>query len=100
MTREDAIARVARYEELLGEVTAAHAALREAIGQFAAAQPAAQALEAYCTGEEWKRDFAADEAGLLPPELPRGVLSEDAAYDALAENDRLRAVLKALDEEE
>ena len=32
-----------------------------------------------------KRDFEADEAGLLPKGLKRGVLSEDGIYDLLEE---------------
>ena len=33
--------------------------------------------------EAWKKDFAADEAGLLPQGLKRGVLSEDGIYNIL-----------------
>lgn len=40
-------------------------------------------LEAYYTSDEWKRDFADDEKGLLPKKLPRGVLSEDGVYNLL-----------------
>ena len=40
-------------------------------------------LEAYYSSSEWKRDFADDEAGLLPKKLPRGVLSEDGIYNLL-----------------
>ncbi len=40
-------------------------------------------LEAYYTSDEWKRDFADDEAGLLPSDLKRGVLSEDGLYDLI-----------------
>ena len=40
-------------------------------------------LEEYYTSDEWKRDFAADEAGQLPENLRRGVLSEDGIYDVL-----------------
>lgn len=43
------------------------------------------ALEAYYTSDEWKEDFAADEAGLLPKKLKRGVLSEDGIYNLLEE---------------
>ena len=42
-------------------------------------------LEAYYTSDEWKRDFADDEAGLLPKKLSRGVLSEDGVYNLLEE---------------
>ena len=34
-------------------------------------------LEAYYVSENWKQDFAADEAGMLPEGMKRGVLSED-----------------------
>jgi hypothetical protein len=40
-------------------------------------------LSDYYGSPAWKRDFAADEAGLLPNNLKRGVLSEDGIYDLL-----------------
>lgn len=48
-------------------------------------------LEIYYASEEWKQDFEADEAGLLPEKLPRGVLSEDGLYELL-EDYRLQTV--------
>ncbi len=44
-----------------------------------------RALDAYYRSPLWRADFEADEAGELPADLPRGVLSEDGIYDALAE---------------
>nr|MCR4721562.1 DUF4298 domain-containing protein [Lachnospiraceae bacterium] len=41
------------------------------------------ALESYYTSPEWKKDFTDDEAGLLPADLKRGVLSEDGIYNLL-----------------
>ena len=38
-------------------------------------------LEKYYASDEWKQDFADDEAGLLPADLKRGVLSEDGIYN-------------------
>lgn len=35
----------------------------------------------YYEGGEWRQDFELDEAGLLPRDLKRGVLSEDGVYD-------------------
>ena len=43
-------------------------------------------------------DFEADEAGLLPPELRRGVLSEDGISHLLEENDEVRDTLLDLAE--
>ena len=40
-------------------------------------------LEEYYRSPSWRVDFEADEAGELPPDLLRGVLSEDAVYNAL-----------------
>ncbi|MBR6766822.1 MAG: DUF4298 domain-containing protein [Clostridia bacterium] len=43
-------------------------------------------LESYYFGPLWREDYEADEAGLLPPDLKRGVLSEDAVYDLFTED--------------
>ena len=42
-------------------------------------------LEEYYHSPLWRSDFEADEAGMLPSDLKRGVLSEDAVYNALTE---------------
>ena len=40
-------------------------------------------LDAYYTSGEWQEDYEADERGELPPDMKRGVLSQDALYDLL-----------------
>ena len=50
---------------------------------YARVLPDLKKLEAYYTGPDWKEDYAADECGLLPPELKRGVLSQDGIHDLL-----------------
>ena len=42
-------------------------------------------LSKYYGSELWKLDFAADEAGNLPPDLKRGVLSEDGSWNLLSD---------------
>ena len=42
-------------------------------------------LSKYYGSELWKQDFAADEAGTLPPDLKRGVLSEDGLWNLLSD---------------
>ena len=42
-------------------------------------------LSKYYDGELWKLDFAADEAGELPPDLKRGVLSEDGIWNLISD---------------
>ena len=43
-------------------------------------------LDSYYRSPLWRADFEADEAGKLPPDMPRGVLSEDDVYCTLAEH--------------
>lgn len=56
------------------------------------------ALDSYYSGKAWWEDLEADNQGILPEDLPRGVLSEDALYDALGDAEALRQRLKDLAE--
>lgn len=82
--------RIKAMEQCLNQATKAVRALDGALQQFADAQEAITALEAYYGSAAWKRDFAADEAGRLPADLKRGVLSEDAIWNLLEEVRDLR----------
>ncbi len=73
----DREARITRYEEMLDRVEAAARRMAEAEEAWDSAREDLRELEKYYTGPEWKEDFEADEAGLLPAGLKRGVLSED-----------------------
>lgn len=42
-----------------------------------------QALTGYYESGQWLRDYELDEKGLLPRDLKRGVLSQDAVYHFL-----------------
>lgn len=50
---------------------------------FEAFRPEIRKLEIYYASPMWKADFEADEQGLLPPDLKRGVLSEDGLHNLL-----------------
>lgn len=39
----------------------------------------------YYGSEEWQNDLQADEDGEIPQDFPRGVLSEDAVYNAFSD---------------
>ena len=41
-------------------------------------------------GGKWRQDYEDDEAGKIPKDLKRGVLSQDAVYDLLSENRELQ----------
>ena len=47
-------------------------------------QEAIRILSEYYGSDEWKQDFADDEAGLLPKDLKRGVLSEDGIWNLIS----------------
>ncbi len=91
---KSSIERITYYEAILDRAADAARGLRDAIEAFEAAQPLVRELAAYYGSAEWRRDFEDDEAGRLPPDLKRGVLSEDAVYDALSENDELLLILR------
>jgi hypothetical protein len=60
-----------------------------------------QKLSDYYGSKQWRKDFEADEQGLYPEDLKRGVLSEDGIYNLLERNKEIMEVLKPyLSEEE
>ena len=68
--------------------------LSAALDDDEAAREALRELEAYYGSEEWKQDFADDEAGRLPHSLKCGVLSEDAVWNLLEERDMVESRIK------
>ena len=40
-------------------------------------------MDACYTSAEWREDYEADERGEIPPDLTRGVLSQDVLFDLL-----------------
>lgn len=89
--------RVQVMEQALREGSAAIEALEAALRRYEAALPQLRALERYYESPLWMQDHDDDDAGKFPPDLPRGVLTEDALYDLLCDHDRLRAAMKALE---
>ncbi|MCR4920581.1 MAG: DUF4298 domain-containing protein [Bacteroidaceae bacterium] len=77
--------RIRRMEACLDMVRRAVDNLSEALDRYQEAQDALKQLDAYYGSEEWRQDLADDEAGRLPRNLKRGVLSEDAAWNTLAD---------------
>lgn len=92
------IERIARMERCLNEAAAAAAALAQALDRCAAAQAGLEELTAYYEDGRWREDYEEDAAGRLPQDLRRGVLSEDAVYDLLAEVRWLKERLRRLGE--
>ena len=98
MERKEQIARIRQMERRLDRATAAVKRLSTALDKWEAAQEAIAALDGYYGSDLWRQDFADDEAGLLPSDLKRGVLSEDGIWNLLTDchdvNARLRQMVK------
>ena len=92
----DALERIRSMEEILQGAKPVLARLDEALEDYAALTDALGALECYYGSEAWRADLALDEAGLLPPTLRRGVLSEDEVYDLLCDERRIRDQMRGL----
>ena len=94
MSKETQVARIKRMEEILDEGSRILLELEQAVDKYAVFAGKIDELEQYYTGGQWKKDFADDEAGRLPKDLKRGVLSEDAVYDFLSFRDEVLARMK------
>lgn len=90
MTRTE---RITHMEALFDKSEEVIRRLETALEDFAALQPAIAELEAYYTSSQWRKDFEADEAGKLPKDLKRGVLSEDGIWNLLGDYQRLKEVV-------
>lgn len=77
------IARIRRMERHLNAAVAAAKRLEAALYKWESVQEAIAALDEYYGSDLWKQDLADDEAGLLPDDLKRGVLSEDGIWNLL-----------------
>ena len=87
------IDRITHMEGLLDKSVEVIARLEQAIEDFDAIQPDIAELEAYYTSPQWRKDFEADEAGKLPKDLKRGVLSEDGIWNVLEDYKRLKEIV-------
>ena len=80
---KEQIARIRKMERRLNRALAAVKRLTGALDKWEAVQDDIAALEEYYGNGEWRKDFEDDEAGRLPADLKRGVLSEDGIWNLL-----------------
>ena len=79
----DQLDRIRYMEQLFDFVIEARKEQTISQDKKARIREATRILTEYYESKEWKQDFADDEAGLLPKDLKRGVLSEDGLWDLL-----------------
>ena len=96
MTKEQTtlITRIKEMEDRYHEVTRVLGELDMAIEEYNDFKDELATLKDYMESGQWKKDFEADEAGLVPKDLPREILSEDGLYDLLSGADKIIAFAK------
>lgn len=80
------IERIKQMERQFDRASQAVKELSAAIDKYVEVQEAIKELKAYYASDEWRQDFADDEAGRLPKDLKRGVLSEDGIWNMLSDS--------------
>ena len=81
--RKEQLRRISQYESFLRELQKMISEAEPSASALRKGRKTAERLSRYLDSDDWKLDFADDEKGLLPQDLPRGVLSEDGIYNVL-----------------
>ena len=89
MGKQARIERISAMEGRFDEATRVLGELDRLIGEYEDFKDELDALKDYMGSGKWKEDYEADEAGKLPSELKRGVLSQDGLYNLLQDADRI-----------
>ena len=77
--------RIAAMEAAFDRTEAAVRALMQALDEYETVKVDIDRLTDYLESGAWREDFEMDEAGVVPTDLKRGVLSEDALYNLLGD---------------
>lgn len=80
---DEQIERIGQMERRLERVHDVLERLDAVLDEYESVQDDLQALDQYLGSPEWRADCRADEAGRLPSDMPRGVLSEDGIWNVL-----------------
>ena len=83
-----------KQKELIPRIEAMEARYQEVKRVLGELENNLSILRDYMESGQWQKDFEADEAGLIPQDLPREVLSEDALYNLLADAGEILAPAK------
>lgn len=88
------IERIKQMELRMERAAKAVMELSAALDNYESVQEDIAELDNYYGSEMWKQDYADDEAGRLPADLKRGVLSEDSIWNLLSDARELSDRLK------
>jgi len=82
---EEAILRVQKMEQYLNEILALRQGEKLRIPQDSEQYGKWQELLRYYESSLWRYDYALDEQGFFPKDMPRGVLAEDTLWNLISE---------------
>lgn len=88
------ITRIQEMEDRYQELTRVLGELDMAIDQYKDFKEDLDILKDYMESGQWLKDYEADEAGQVPSDLKREVLSQDALYDFFEGADKIFAFAK------
>lgn len=91
---KEQLQRIRKMEQHLVRAASALKRLSSALDKYEEAKADIAALASYYGSNDWKQDFADDEAGRLPKDLKRSVLSEDGIWNLLEEHRELQNRIK------
>ena len=91
---KEQLQRIRLMEQHLNRAASALKRLSSALDKYDETKEDIAVLSAYYASNDWKQDFADDEAGRLPKDLKRGVLSEDGIWNLLEDNKELQKKIR------
>ena len=92
--KKEQLQRIRQMERRLNRASTAIKKLSETLDKYKEVQEDIAALNDYYGSDLWKQDFADEEAGRLPANLKRGVLSEDGIWNLLEAHRELQKRIK------
>ena len=80
---QEAINRIRRMEACFDRLQSIADEDAETLREDVVSREMLQTLTQYYESGQWLQDYELDEKGLLPQDMKRGILAEDAVYDFL-----------------
>ena len=90
---------IRHMETLYRQAAPAVEQLSAALEAYEAALPLLKELSDWYNSPQWLAAYEADEQGLLPKDLLRGVLAQDTLYDLFCQQSELLKQMKSLTKE-
>ena len=100
LARENVPKHIYEMESILDIAMQKMDALEKKIAEYKDFQSEIEKLETYYSSQQWKDDYAMDEAGIFPETLKRGVLSQDGIWNMLERNKELTRRIGIVEEQD